>query len=110
MKRVLVVAVGLVVTLVASAASRTISATTDLNGNQNPGTAAVKGAASVTCLSATQSGIPHPGDPPPACYVTGPGLANRLEKGQNAGSTGAGTITLICNGQGRLTCSARVDD
>jgi hypothetical protein len=91
-------------------ASRTISATVDLNGNQHPGTVAVRGPASITCLSATQSALQHPGDQPPACFVTGPGLANRLEKGQNAGSTGAGTISLICNGQGRLTCSAKVDD
>jgi len=93
----------------ARAGSRSISASTDANGNQHPGTAAVKGPATVTCSSATESAH-KPGDPPPACYVTGPGVGARVEKGHQVGTTGAGTVTLICNGNGRLTCSAQVVD
>jgi hypothetical protein len=94
---------------IASAASRVINASTDMNGNQHPGTTAVRGPARVTCLTATQSSA-HPGDPPATCYVQGPGVASQVQKGANVGTSGAGTVTLTCNGQGRLTCSARVDD
>lgn len=90
------------------AASRQISATS-LNGQPHPGTTAVKGPATVTCLNASQSGAKH-GDPPATCYVTGPGLAQQLARGANAGTSGAGTVTLTCNGIGNLSCSARVDD
>jgi hypothetical protein len=90
------------------AASHQISANS-INGQPHPGTTAVKGPATVTCLSASQSGA-KPGDPPASCYVTGPGLAQQLARGANAGTSGAGTVTLTCNGIGNLSCSARVDD
>ena len=90
------------------AESRTISASS-VNGQPHPGTTAVKGPAKVTCLSATQSGA-KASDPPATCYVTGPGLASQLPKGANAGTSGAGTVTLTCNGIGNLRCAARVDD
>lgn len=85
---------------------QTISARTDKTG-QHPGTAAIKGPATIKCTSAT-SNIPRP-QPPPSCYVTAPGYSGQLNKGQSAGASGAGTVTLICNGQGDiLTCSASV--
>jgi hypothetical protein len=92
------------------AASVIIKASSDANGNQHAGTTAVRGPAKVTCLSATQSVTPRPGDPPPTCYVVGPGVAAQVHKGTNVGTSGAGTVTLTCNGQGALTCSVRVDD
>jgi hypothetical protein len=90
------------------AASRTISANS-VNGQPHPGTTAVKGPAKVTCVNASQSGA-KPNDPPASCYVTGPGLGSALPKGASAGTSGAGTVTLTCNGIGNLSCSARVDD
>jgi len=90
------------------AASHQISANS-INGQPHPGTTAVKGPATVTCVSASQSGA-KPGDPPATCYVTGPGLAQQLARGANAGTSGAGTVTLTCNGIGNLSCAARVAD
>lgn len=96
---------------IADARSRTISASRDANGNQHLGTIAVQGAATVTCLTATQSEPVHPGDPAPRCFVTGPGIGGiAVEKNHNVGTSGAGTVTLDCNGTGALTCSARIDD
>jgi hypothetical protein len=87
-------------------ASQTISASVD-NTGQHPGTAAVSKAATIMCLSA-QSDLPNP-QPAPSCYFTVPGFIGSLNRGQSAGTSGAGTVTLICNGQGnRLTCSGRV--
>jgi hypothetical protein len=89
---------------VAIAASHVIQASVEASGNQHPGTVAVRGPASVTCLDA------QPQRSNATCYVTGPGLDRQLPKGANAGTSGAGTVTLTCNGNGALRCSARVDD
>jgi len=87
-------------------AATVISARTDKTG-QHPGTAPVGGPSTVTCTSAT-SDIPRP-QPPPSCFIVAPGFSGNLNRGQSAGTSGAGTVTLTCNGQGNiLTCSATV--
>jgi len=100
-----VVAVSIVVAVgflqVAVAGSRTITSYTEANGNQHPGTAAVSGPAKVTCVSV--------GGTNATCYITGPGVAKQVPKGGQVGTSGAGTVTLICNGSGALTCAARMD-
>lgn len=88
------------------ATNQTISASVD-NTGQHPGTASVSKAATITCLSA-QSDLANP-QPPPSCYFTAPGFFGSLNRGQTAGTSGAGTVTLTCSGQGnQLRCSARV--
>ena len=90
----------------AAKSGQSISATFDKTG-QHPGTAPVTGPATVTCTNAT-SNIPNP-QPKPSCFVTAPGFNGNLDKGQKAGTSGAGTVTLNCNGQGDfLSCSATV--
>ena len=86
----------------AHANSVVIHATQEASGNQHPGTAAVKGAAKVTCIATAGKDC--------TCYITGPGVASQVPKGGVVGTSGAGTVTLTCNGQGALSCSARVDD
>jgi len=89
-------------------ATRSISATFDKTG-QHPGTAPVKGPATVTCTNAT-SNVPRP-QPPPSCFIVAPGYSGQLDKGKSAGTSGAGTVVLNCNGQGDfLTCSASVQE
>jgi hypothetical protein len=85
---------------------QSISATFDKTG-QHPGTAPITGPATVTCTNAT-SNIPNP-QPKPSCFITAPGFTGNLDKGQKAGTSGAGTVTLNCNGQGDfLSCTANV--
>ncbi|SRR6266481_3253485 len=86
---------------IAVAGSRTISSYTEASGNQHPGTAAVSGPAKVTCTNV--------GGKNATCYVTGPGVAQQVPKNGQVGTSGAGTVTLICNGTGPLTCQARID-
>src|SRR5205814_1800741 len=89
------------------ASSQTISATVDKSG-QHPGTTAVRGPATVTCASAT-SDTPNP-SPKPSCFIIAPGYSGSLDPGRSVGTSGAGTVTLNCNGQGnRLNCSAEVN-
>jgi hypothetical protein len=86
---------------VAAAASRTISSYTEATGNQHPGTAAVGGPAQVTCTFVAGTNA--------TCYIVGPGVANQVPKGGQVGTSGAGTVTLTCNGNGALRCQARID-
>jgi len=44
-----------------------------------------------------------------SCFITGPGFNGVLAKGKTANLTGAGTVTMKCNGQGYMRCDARVD-
>ncbi len=60
-----------------------------------------------TCLNAV-SETPN-SRPEPSCHITAPGFNKTLKKGESGNATGAGTVTLTCNGQGNLRCSARVD-
>ena len=102
MKLLMGIGVILVATVpVALAGSRVISASTEASGNQHPGTAAVSGPATVTCIFVAGTNA--------TCFVTGPGVAQQIPKGGQVGTSGAGTVTLICNGSGALRCQARVD-
>jgi hypothetical protein len=85
----------------AMAGSRIINSYTEASGNQHPGTAAVSGPAKVTCTNV--------GGTNATCYITGPGVAQQVPKNGQVGTSGAGTVTLICNGSGALTCQARID-
>jgi hypothetical protein len=88
----------------AFAGSVVISSTTEASGKQHPGTTTVQGPAKVTCVAA------HPGLHQATCYVTGPGLSTQLKEGASATTSGAGNVTLICNGEGFLSCKAQVDE
>jgi uncharacterized membrane-anchored protein len=84
-----------------------LQATVDKSG-PHPATAAITGPATLTCLNAV-SEVPN-SKPAPSCHIVGPGFNTDLDIGQTAKLTGAGNVTLTCNGQGpMLRCSARVD-
>ncbi len=73
-----------------------------------PATAAITGPATLTCLNAVSEAPSS--KPAPSCHVVGPGFNTDLEIGHTAKLTGAGNVTLTCNGRGpMLRCSARVD-
>jgi hypothetical protein len=88
--------------------SQTISARND-NTGQHPGTAAVRSPATITCVSAG-SDIFNP-QPRPSCFITAPGFSGDVQVNGRVGSSGPGTVTLNCNGQGNvLTCSASIQE
>jgi hypothetical protein len=105
---VLLVSLLAVAFAVNAAGSKSISASGDPNGSQHPGTAAIKGPATITCTSASQS--VSSGGQRPSCFITAPGAGGVVDIGKQVGSSGAGTVTLTCNGQGALRCSARIDE
>jgi hypothetical protein len=86
-------------------AKQTISSTTEANGNQHPGSAALRGPSSVKCESATGS---NPRQYPPSCTIVAPGYSGTVNIGQTIGTSGAGTVTLTCNGQAPLRCTASI--
>src|SRR5882757_2249717 len=86
---------------VALAGSRILNASTDRSGNQHNESTAVGGAAKVTCTMAAGKNA--------TCFIAGPGVAQQVPQGQNVGTSGAGTVTLSCNGTAPLRCQARVD-
>jgi hypothetical protein len=83
-----------------------LQATRD-GGVQHPATAEIAGPVPITCLSIfsetpnTQATM--------SCHITAPGFTGNLNKGEIANATGAGTVTLTCNGPGNLRCSARIN-
>lgn len=88
--------------------TQTISARSDRTG-QHPGTAAVGSPATITCVSAG-SDIPNP-QPRPSCFIIAPGFSGDVQVNSRIGSSGPGTVTLNCNGQGNiLTCSASIQE
>jgi hypothetical protein len=89
------------VLVVAIAGSRTLYSWTEASGNQHPQSAGTTGVVKVTCTDVAGTNA--------TCFVTGPGLGQQIPKGQNASTTGPGTVTLICNGSGPLRCWARID-
>lgn len=89
----------------AKTARRVISSTTDRNGNQHPGSAAVSGPSSVTCISASGQ---NSSQYPPSCFIVAPGYGGIVNRGNTIGTSGAGTVTLTCNGQVPLSCSASI--
>jgi len=76
-------------------------------GVQHPATAEIAGPVPITCLSIF-SETPNP-QAPLSCRITAPGFTGNLNKGEKANATGAGTVTLTCNGPGNLRCSARIN-
>jgi hypothetical protein len=88
---------------------QTISASV-VQDNVQTGTAAVKGPATVTCIGATNGGG-GPNSRPATCYITGPGYHGDVSLGQSIGTSGAGTVTLGCDGSPEpLHCTARVKE
>lgn len=83
-----------------------LQATADTSG-VHPDKFDITGPVTFTCLNAV-SETPN-SRPEPSCHITAPGFNKTLKKGESGNATGAGTVTLICNGQGNLRCSARVD-
>jgi hypothetical protein len=89
---------------------QTIDASVDAQGNVHTATAPVKGPATVTCASATNGGGGSNARPA-TCYITGPGYHGDLVAGQSIGTSGAGTITLACDGNPYpLHCRASVEE
>ncbi|HLI83806.1 MAG TPA: hypothetical protein VKV17_07790 [Bryobacteraceae bacterium] len=89
-------------------ASVELRAFQDLKAGPRPATYTANGVATVTCIRAVQSAPVKPGEMPPACYVTGPGLAKRVAINSSVQTNGPGTVTLTCTGNGQLGCSARI--
>jgi len=88
-----------------TAGVQTIVSTTSANGNTNPGRAPIKGPSSVTCVSAvgnTQQGYKA------SCNIDAPGHFGPVDVNQTIGTSGAGTVTLTCNGQAPLRCVATI--
>jgi len=83
-----------------------LQATADTSG-VHPDKFDITGPVTFTCLNAV-SETPN-SRPEPSCHITAPGFNKSLKKGESGNATGAGTVTLICNGQGNLRCAARVD-
>jgi hypothetical protein len=83
-----------------------LQATADASG-VHPDKFDTTGPVTFTCLNAV-SETPN-SRPEPSCHITAPGFNKTLKKGDSGNATGAGTVTLICNGQGNLRCAARVD-
>ena len=92
---------------IASATTQTISASAS-NGNSTSGSANVASSAKVTCTQASGGGTSS------RCYIQSPGWSGLLKAGQSIGTSGAGTVSLYCNGSypvgGALHCSAQIDD
>jgi len=83
-----------------------LEATSDASG-VHPDKVDITGPVTFTCLAAF-SETPHV-RPEPSCRISAPGFNGTLKKGEAGKATGAGTITLTCNGTGNLRCNARVD-
>jgi hypothetical protein len=83
-----------------------LQATADASG-VHPDKFDITGPVTFTCLNAV-SETPN-SRPEPSCHITAPGFNKTLKNGESGNATGAGTVTLICNGQGNLRCAARVD-
>jgi hypothetical protein len=83
-----------------------LQATADTSG-VHPDKFDISGPVTFTCLNAV-SETPN-SRPEPSCHITAPGFNKTLKKGESGNATGAGTVTLTCNGQGNLRCAARVD-
>jgi hypothetical protein len=81
-----------------------LQATTD-KGGAHPATAEIKGPAPIMCIGGV-SETPHV---VVSCSITAPGFKGILKKGEKANATGAGTVTLACNGAGYMRCNARIN-
>jgi hypothetical protein len=86
-------------------AAQTITATADVNGKPHPATAQIDGPSYIRCTSAT--GQVGDGDPP-SCGITAPGFTGKVEIGKMVSAEKEGYVTLTCNGNPPLRCSAQI--
>lgn len=92
----------------ASAAVQNIAASS-YKGTSTPGKAIATSSSVITCTAAS-GGINGT-----ICHITSPGWTGLVPVGESVGTSGAGNVTLRCNGQysangGSLSCAARIDD
>lgn len=84
---------------------QTISASSQ-SGSSNQDFAAIKSPAVVECTQATGGGSTS------RCYIQSPGFNGSLSQGQSIVTSGAGTVSLLCNGSypvgGGLSCRAQI--
>jgi hypothetical protein len=92
------------------AGAREIAAFQDITGYARPATYVTSGAVTITCVRAVQSAPLKAGDHEPACYITAPGLSQKLAIKASVRTTEGGTVTLTCAGAGQLGCTARLSD
>jgi hypothetical protein len=86
-------------------ASQTITATTDVNGHARPATAEIDGPSNVRCTSAAgQAGAGQK----PSCSIAAPGYSGIVEIGKVIATDGGGNVTLTCNGNPPLRCTAEI--
>lgn len=87
---------------------QTLNASNDGNGSQHQATAAISGPSLITCTKASCSSSGSDS----RCYVVAPGFSGQLNpydlNNNHAGASGAGTVTLTCNGTGACACQATV--
>ena len=91
------------------AKKKIITASAIANGTQvnvQTGTAATKGPSKVECLNAS-NGNNGQG----TCYILGPGYHGDVQPGHEIGTSGAGTVTLTCDGNPYpLRCTAEITE
>ena len=83
---------------------RSLQATSDKAG-QHPDSAEMTGPVTILCVN----GVSETPNVRVSCRISAPGFTGVLNKGQSAKTTGPGTVTLKCNGQGFMRCNARID-
>jgi hypothetical protein len=83
---------------------RSLQATSDKAG-AHPDSAEMEGPVPILCIG----GVSETPNVQVSCRITAPGFNGILNKGQSAKTTGPGTVTLKCNGQGFMRCNARID-
>jgi hypothetical protein len=101
-----------ILALIASAAAATIAyasqnltATADVNGKPRSATAEITEPSAIRCTSATA----QPGDgPKPSCQIQSPGHDAKLDIGKLLTLEKPGYITLTCNGNPPLRCTAEI--
>ena len=90
-------------------AQTTVNATFNINGGFKDGHAAIKGVAKVTCTH-TSSDQWNP-NVPAVCEIYAPGIPGiKLRRGEVAGTSGPGTLTMRCSGAGYiLACTCKIE-
>jgi hypothetical protein len=83
---------------------RSLQATSDKAG-QHPDSADMEVPVTILCIN----GVSETPNVQVSCRISAPGFNGVLNKGQSAKTTGPGTVTLKCNGQGFMRCNARID-
>src|SRR5262249_12888572 len=86
---------------------RTISSSTEGDGNQHPAKATINETATIKCVSATGA---NPQTYRPVCQIQARGYYGEVKPGDQVGVSGPGTVTLTCGGQAPANCSATIYD